>query len=215
MPWIAPEAMRVALSPHPDTPSSVVDRIEVEFHHEGRSSTLAKFRLYGRSVSIAIPPLSAAVEEAQRTRRELFVQNTLASGFAVKGGPSLAGVSEVGRENGLWRSTCFEVFAGLSDGRYAEFNVSPSKQWAAYMFEGYREGMRDLDGSADVIRVEQTSDSLEVHAFLNWSDWPRSRRVALSAVIEDVDGGISYWALTHPTGKPDFHHPDAFALVFP
>ncbi|MBI3061386.1 MAG: hypothetical protein HYY83_05345 [Deltaproteobacteria bacterium] len=26
------------------------------------------------------------------------------------------------------------------------------------------------------------------------------------------DGTISYWALKHPPGKPDFHHPDAFAL---
>ena len=36
--------------------------------------------------------------------------------------------------------------------------------------------------------------------------------LALSAVIEEEDGTISYWALKHPPGKPDFHHPDAFAL---
>ena len=33
--------------------------------------------------------------------------------------------------------------------------------------------------------------------------------------IEDIDGGISYWALAHPAGKPDFHHPDSFALILP
>jgi hypothetical protein len=41
------------------------------------------------------------------------------------------------------------------------------------------------------------------------------RRLAclgLSAVIEDLDGVLSYWALRHPPGKPDFHHPDTFAL---
>jgi hypothetical protein len=37
-------------------------------------------------------------------------------------------------------------------------------------------------------------------------------RVALSAVIEEEGGMLSYWALKHPPGKPDFHHPDAFAL---
>jgi hypothetical protein len=37
-------------------------------------------------------------------------------------------------------------------------------------------------------------------------------RIGLSAVIEDRDGSLSYWALRHPHGKPDFHHPDAFAL---
>ena len=36
--------------------------------------------------------------------------------------------------------------------------------------------------------------------------------LGLSAVIEDDAGTLSYWALRHPPGKPDFHHPDAFAL---
>jgi len=36
----------------------------------------------------------------------------------------------------------------------------------------------------------------------------------LSAVIEDISGGTSYWALAHPPGKPDFHHADGFALEF-
>jgi len=31
-------------------------------------------------------------------------------------------------------------------------------------------------------------------------------------VIEARDGRISYWALNHPTNKPDFHHADGFAL---
>ena len=35
------------------------------------------------------------------------------------------------------------------------------------------------------------------------------------AVIEAVDGSVSYWALAHPAGKPDFHHPDGFALQLP
>ena len=37
-------------------------------------------------------------------------------------------------------------------------------------------------------------------------------RIALSAVIEEGNGALSYWALRHPAGKPDFHHPDAFAM---
>jgi hypothetical protein len=37
-------------------------------------------------------------------------------------------------------------------------------------------------------------------------------RIGASAVIEDDGGALSYWALRHPPGKPDFHHPDAFAL---
>ena len=34
----------------------------------------------------------------------------------------------------------------------------------------------------------------------------------LAAVIRGVDGAIGYWALAHPSDKPDFHHPDSFAL---
>ena len=32
--------------------------------------------------------------------------------------------------------------------------------------------------------------------------------LALSAVIEAIDGAKTYWALAHPSDKPDFHHPD-------
>jgi hypothetical protein len=32
-------------------------------------------------------------------------------------------------------------------------------------------------------------------------------------VIESADGSISYWALRHPAGRPDFHHLDGFALL--
>ena len=39
-----------------------------------------------------------------------------------------------------------------------------------------------------------------------------SMRLALSAVIEETDGRLSYWALTHPAERPDFHHPDGFVL---
>ncbi len=34
--------------------------------------------------------------------------------------------------------------------------------------------------------------------------------VSLAAVIEEDQGPISYWALAHPPGDPNFHHPDCF-----
>ena len=37
----------------------------------------------------------------------------------------------------------------------------------------------------------------------------------LSAVIEEVDGTRSYWALAHPAGCPDLRHPDCFVLELP
>jgi hypothetical protein len=37
-------------------------------------------------------------------------------------------------------------------------------------------------------------------------------RLGLAAVIERTDGGHSYWALTHPGDRPDFHDPAGFVL---
>jgi hypothetical protein len=45
--------------------------------------------------------------------------------------------------------------------------------------------------------------------------FPSNFEVAISAVIEELDGTKSYWALTHPPGKPDFHHPTCFAATLP
>ena len=40
-------------------------------------------------------------------------------------------------------------------------------------------------------------------------------RLGLSAVIEEADGRVSYWALAHPAPKPDFHHAGTLALQLP
>jgi hypothetical protein len=40
-------------------------------------------------------------------------------------------------------------------------------------------------------------------------------RLGLAAVIEDKTGIFSYWALRHPSAKPDFHHPDSLVLELP
>ena len=37
--------------------------------------------------------------------------------------------------------------------------------------------------------------------------------IGLSAILEEDDGTISYWALAHGSGRPDFHHPDGFTLT--
>ena len=46
------------------------------------------------------------------------------------------------RTDELWKRTCFEAFVLPESGEaYVEFNFAPSTQWAAYRFDGYREGM--------------------------------------------------------------------------
>jgi hypothetical protein len=117
-----------------------------------------------------------------------------------------------GRADDLWRHTCFEAFVATADG-YAEYNLSPSGQWAAYRFDGPRAGMRTADEVATVEGLDGASDMVALEARI---ELPRgARRLGLSAVIETVDGAMSYWALAHPSARPDFHHPDSFILDLP
>jgi hypothetical protein len=119
------------------------------------------------------------------------------------------------RIDGLWKSTCFELFIGhFEDAHYLEYNFSPSGQWAAYRFSGYRAGMSALETHAPIMRIEQFDDSLTLIATIMLPDaWQEcDLRAGVSVVIATKSGDISYWAAAHPPGKPDFHHKDCFAV---
>ena len=136
--------------------------------------------------------------------------------FRVDGAEALRmpGHQSPARTDGLWQTTCFEMFWKPDGGdAYFEFNLSPSSYWAAYAFVGHRAGMRDLAVPVDPF-IEATADGLEADLDLSALP-PGPAHVALSAVIEEVDGTKSYWALRHPPGAPDFHHPDCFAWQVP
>ena len=123
------------------------------------------------------------------------------------------------RRDGLWRHTCFESFIAVENSAaYLEFNFSPSSEWTALTFRAYRDGgpieNDDLDPQ---IVVRREADTLELSAVIRLdrlSAIPSdaTRRLGLSAVVEELDGRLSYWALKHPPGKPDFHHSDNFIL---
>lgn len=118
----------------------------------------------------------------------------------------------------LWANTCFEAFvAPRSDNGYREWNFSPSGQSAEYAFSGYRErAPSSADGgafAAPAVHVHRMADSLQLEARIVL---PRLRcaelAIGLSAVVEDAGGGLSYWALHHPSARPDFHHREGFVL---
>jgi hypothetical protein len=119
------------------------------------------------------------------------------------------------RIDGLWKSTCFELFIGnFEDENYLEYNFAPSRQWAAYQFAGYRSDMAELETNAPNITIAQDADILTLCATLHLPDSWRARRLraGISAVIAKKNGDISFWAAAHPPGKPDFHHKDCFAV---
>jgi hypothetical protein len=122
------------------------------------------------------------------------------------------------RTDGLWRHTCFEAFVGLEgQAAYRELNFAPSGAWAAYDFRAYRDALPQPDTTPPRIATRRTADRLDLDAAvaLPATHARASLRIGLSAVVEAADGTLSYWALCHPTGAPDFHHADAFALRLP
>lgn len=177
------------LLPHPTTPDEALSSISVEVDSPTSELLVLYYRVAGDIDRIALP--AQAASKAQDL---------------------------------LWKHTCFEAFISLSDSEaYYEFNFSPSSQWAAYRFEDYRQGVRPvaLNPPPRVI-CRRREGELDVDVDLRLEGIPeiadairngRELRLAVSAVIEDDQGRITYWALAHPPGKPDFHHRDGFALV--
>jgi len=121
-----------------------------------------------------------------------------------------------GRTDELWRHTCFEAFVRPEPGTaYHEYNIAPSTRWATYRFDNHRIGMQiDEDVSVLCLEFQATGSRLELLAAL---DMPTigSAQLGVSAVIEEISGRKSYWALAHPPGRPDFHHADCFAAQIP
>ena len=130
---------------------------------------------------------------------------------------SLSGTG--GRADDLWKHTCFEAFVAPADAAgYYEFNFSPSLDWAIYRFSSYRQAMplAEID-QAPEISVRRSDDGLQLKATVRLGHLAgvrdaRSLRIALTAVVEEKNGRLSYWGLWHAPGKPDFHHSHGFAL---
>ena len=175
--------MHLVLKLHPDSRCNAASRIEADVARPRPGALVLRYVVTGRTSDLRLPPAAAPA-----------------------------------RGDGLWRHTCFEAFVGAEPGgAYYEFNLAPSMQWAAYRFSGYRSGMRIARG-VGAPRVAARSDGgrFELEAALALDRLPGLPddavwRLGVAAVIEEADGRKSYWALTHPPGKPDFHHPDCFA----
>ncbi len=119
----------------------------------------------------------------------------------------------------LWRHTCFEAFIALENQTsYHEFNFAPSGEWCVYALSSYRNGSPIADETiCPHIAMRSTDSRLELDAIVRLDSLSAihsraSLRIGLSAVIETTEG-YSYWALRHPTDKPDFHNAAGFALL--
>jgi hypothetical protein len=178
--------MLLPLRLHPDSRCAAVTQIGVDLVRPQAGRLVLSYVVTGAIDDLRIPPVAAPV-----------------------------------RTDELWRHTCFEIFVRPSPGdAYYEFNFAPSTAWAAHRFGSYRSRM--LPAAIDAPRIEVRSDPAHftLHTALDLdrllsppgeSTW----RLGISAVIEQTDGNVSYWALAHPPGKADFHHSDCFACELP
>jgi hypothetical protein len=178
------DTQRAVLTAHPSTPNDAVRSLGVQLRAEEHGILVFQYSLDADMSRVRVP---------------------------------LSGAG--GRADGLWKHTCFEAFVAPADAPgYHEFNFSPSLDWAYYRFSAYREGMLPAElGRAPEISVRRGDEGLEVKSAVrlgHLADLRDARRlqIALAAVIEDGNGRLSYWGLRHPPGKPDFHHPNGFAL---
>lgn len=162
----------------------------------------------------ALPRAAGPITAQVRARDGWWLLRWRVEGAARLIVPPFAGC---GRADGLWRTTCFELFVGRGDADpdpgYAEFNFSPSERWAAYDFAGYRAGMADRAMPRDPVCTPRRGGQVLIFdvAVPAAALLPLPWRYGLSAVIEEEGGHLSYWALAHPAQRPDFHDPACFA----
>jgi hypothetical protein len=130
------------------------------------------------------------------------------------------------RCDGLWQTTCLEAFWGFAgQDAYWELNLAPSGDWNLYRLSHYRGPLAPVAlAAAPPWQVRRRAGELEVAVDLDLAEVAGGDEpgvaglpleVSLTAVIEQVGQGVSYWALAHTGAEPDFHRRDSFRLGLP
>jgi hypothetical protein len=155
--------------------------------------------------------------EAERDGTELLLRYTVRGAVGTIRIPPLS--AQAGRRDELWRHTCFEAFIRPARSEaYHELNLSPSNDWAFYHFENRRSGRSDPDVPSLSFNHIAAPDLFTLRASIDLATLVSPAvpwQLNLTAVIEHGDGNLSYWALAHPPGAPDFHDPDCFVIDLP
>ena len=129
------------------------------------------------------------------------------------------------RCDGLWQTTCLEAFWGFAgQDAYWELNLAPSGDWNLYRLNHYRGPLAPVALAAPPWQVRRRAGELEVAVDLDLGEVAGGDEsgvaglpleVSLTAVIDQVGQGVSYWALAHTGAEPDFHRRDSFRLGLP
>jgi hypothetical protein len=204
--------VRVSLRRHPDTPCDALTGIEAEMARTGPRRLQVRFVLLGKAWHVRWPRPAAPVRADELWRRtclEIFLRAGDEQGY----------LEFNLTPAGAWAAYRFRRYReGMETAaEIGEPRLLGGETRRRSLDRNRRDGLQAI-GIDTLDRFEppfttlafelqlDKAASLPVH--LPW-------HLGLSAVIEENDGRISYWALAHPPGKPDFHHPDCFALELP
>jgi hypothetical protein len=179
--------VRCVLECHPQTPCVAVREVAVEIGIEAPDVLVACFRILGDIERLRVP---VAALDPDR----------------------------------LWEHTCCEVFVAPSasdrhvehveHAHYVEWNFSVTGQFARFEFSSYRRRTTTVVRVPARLSVVAQDRELQIEARAPLRPGVGdSARIALATVIEDDAGTLSYWAMRHPSDRPDFHHADGFALA--
>lgn len=165
----------------------------------------------------AASPVTQITGQMTRRGAALSLDYTLRGRLAAVLLPAKAAIPA--RRHRLWEETCFEFFLAVKEApSYWEFNLSPAGFWNVYHFEAYRQGLAEATAFSSLpFEVRRRRDSLRLALEVDLAGMVQAEQtleVAIAAVIKTVDGRVSYWALTHPGSRPDFHRRDSFILSF-
>ncbi|MEH2077072.1 MAG: DOMON-like domain-containing protein [Nostoc sp.] len=121
------------------------------------------------------------------------------------------------RKHELWKETCFEFFLGIKNSaRYWELNLSPVGHWNVYRLDGYRQGMQEETAFENLpFNIQNQTDVLIVGLDIDLDkimSVQQAIEVAITTVIKDRNGEVTYWALTHLGAEADFHLRDSFII---
>ena len=150
-----------------------------------------------------------------RKHNQLQIKYLLVGNLAAIVIPPLSKVPT--RQYDLWEHTCLEFFLGLKGfSKYWEFNLSPVGDWNIFRFANYRQGItEDLAFNSLPFNVWQQTDSCQLNLEVDLNqiiDPEENLEIGITAVIENQEHQLSYWALIHSTSKADFHQRDSFII---
>lgn len=175
------------LTPHPQSRSAAVDKVEGAIYSFGPSKLVIKYLVVGRVRNLAIP-----VRTTRRQRDGLW-QQTCFEAF-------------LRRTDGN-RYYEFNFSPTLE---WAAYRFDSYRSGQTAMGELPDPFITRRDGSSACWELRARIDPSLIER-TGGGPW----QLGVSAILEETNGIKTYWALAHPPGPPDFHHRDCFALELP